>query len=78
MSTQKLSNVSLSDFELFLEKAGCKLIREKGGHKIYAKKELMRPIVVQSHIDPVPEFIIKNTLRSLGLTKKDFFEILFN
>jgi predicted RNA binding protein YcfA (HicA-like mRNA interferase family) len=78
MSTKKLTNVSLSDYILFLEKAGCKVIREKGGHKIYSKKELLRPIVVQSHVDPVPEFIIKNALRSLNLTKKDFFEILFS
>ena len=26
----------------------------------------------------VPEFIIKNALRNLGLTKKDFFHILFD
>jgi len=32
---------------------------------------------VQTHIEPVPEFIIKNALRNLGLKKKDFFEILF-
>lgn len=77
MSTQKLSNVSLADYELFLLKAGCKHIRDSGGHKVYSRKDLTRPIVVQSHIDPVPEFIIKNALRALGLSRKDFFEILF-
>jgi len=78
MSAQKLGNVSLADYELFLIKAGCKKIRTNGGHNIYSRKDLLRPIVVQTHVDPVPEFIIKNALRGLGLTKKDFLEILFN
>jgi len=78
MSTRKLKNISLSDYLLFLDKAGCKRIRTNAGHYIYARKDLMRPIVVQSHIDPVPEFIIKNALRAMGLSKKDFFEILFS
>ena len=30
----------------------------------------------QTHIDPVPEFIIKNALRSLGITKNEFHDIL--
>lgn len=77
MSTQKLKNVSLADYELFLTKAGCKHIRTNGGHKVYCRSDLTRPIVVQTHVDPVPEFIIKNALRSLNYTKKDFFEILF-
>ena len=78
MATKKLSNVKLSDYREFLSKAGCKLSRTTGGHEIWSRKDLTRPIIVQTHIEPVPEFAIKNTLRNLGLTKKDFFEILFD
>jgi len=60
MTRQQLKNISLSDFTRFLKKAGCKKIRSKGGHDIYKKEGLVRPIVVQSHVNPVPEFIIKN------------------
>lgn len=63
--------------ELFLRKAGCSHIRDNGGHRIYSRMDLSRPIVVQTHVDPVPEFIVRNALRALGLSKKDFFEILF-
>ena len=76
MSTKKLSNISLSDYRLFLQNSGCKLIRTSGGHEIWSRKDLLRPIIVQTHIDPVPEFIIKNALRTLKLTKEDFFRIL--
>ena len=74
----KLSNVSLSDYREFLKKTGCKCIRTEGGHEVWSRKDLTRPIIVQTHECPIPEFIIKNALRNLGLTKKQFFEILFD
>ena len=77
MPNQRLRNVSLADYRLFLSKAGCKKIRTNGGHEVWAKAGCTRPIVVQSHESPVPEFIIKNGLRTLGLSKQDFFDILF-
>jgi predicted RNA binding protein YcfA (HicA-like mRNA interferase family) len=77
MSTRKLTNVKISDFREFLKKAGCRAIRTDGGHEVWARKDLLRPIIVQTHVEPVPEFIIQNALRNLNLTKKDFFEILF-
>jgi len=77
-SNKKLSNVKLRDYREFLKKAGCKLQRTEGGHEVWAKKDLLRPIIVQTHEDPVPEFIILNALRNLGLTKTDFFNIFFD
>lgn len=78
MSTHRLSNVSLDDYREFLSKAGCKKIGTEGGHEKWSRKDLLRPIIVQTHIDPVPEFIIKNALRNLGISKQEFFNILFD
>lgn len=78
MNTTKLSNISLEDYRLFLKKAGCTSTSIKGGHEKWTKQGLLRPIIVQTHVDPVPEFIVKNALRSLGLTKMDFFRILLS
>lgn len=78
MSTKKLSNVSLDDYREFLTKVGCKKTGTEGGHEKWLRKDLTRPIIVQTHVRPVPEFIIKNALRNLGLTKQDFFDILFD
>jgi predicted RNA binding protein YcfA (HicA-like mRNA interferase family) len=74
MSAQHLRNIALRDYLKFLEYIGCKLIRERGGHLHYSRKDLARPITVQSHIDPVPEFIIKNHLRILNMSRKDFLD----
>jgi len=35
-----------------------------------------RPITLQTHIDPVPEFIVKQVLRYLNMDKNKFFDEL--
>jgi len=78
MSTKKLSNIPLKKYRKFLEACELKKIKSskgRGGHEKWVKKELDRPIILQSHIDPVPEFIIKQHLRNMSMTKEDFFKI---
>ena len=72
----RLSNVSLKEYRKFLEKVGCKKIGINGGHEKWSRSDLPRPIIVQTHEQPVPEFIIKNALRSLKLTTEEFLNIL--
>ena len=76
MSTRKLSNISIAKFAAFLELALCKFVKIEGGHQKWTRADLFRPIIFQTHIDPVPEFIVKNNLRVLGYSKNDFFYIL--
>ena len=76
MSTKKLSNISIAKFQAFLDLALCKQIGIKGDHEKQTRANLNRPIIFQTHINPIPEFIIKNNLRGLGYTKKQFFQIL--
>ena len=72
MSTKHLRNVPLKLFRDFLKDQGCSCNRQKGGHEHWSRSDLSRPITLQSHISPVPEFILKNALRQLGVDK-DFF-----
>jgi len=76
MSTRKLSNISISQFESFLELAGCKFIKSEKGHCKYFRSDLFRPITFQNHIDPIPEFIVKNLLRLFPYSRDEFFDIL--
>lgn len=69
-----LRNVPLSLFRNFLKDKGLKIIRTNGGHEVWAGKHTSRPVVIQTHIDPIPEFIIKNNLKLLGVSKKEFLE----
>ena len=80
MNTYKLSNISLTLFREFLKDSGCIRLPDKnagrGGHEKWQKEGCLRPVILQSHIDPVPEFILKNNLRTLGLTRDDFINWL--
>lgn len=71
-----MRNVSPREYRAFLTSQGCNLIRFNGGHEIWSRNGLLRSITFQSHIEPVPEFIIKNGLRTLGITRNEFMEWL--
>ena len=76
MSTRKLSNIALKDFRTFLKLQGLNLIKDskgRGGHEKWSKLGMYRPITIQTHIDPIPEFIVKQVLRHLKMSRKDFF-----
>lgn len=79
MSTRKLSNIPLKHFRKFLSSQGLKVIKDtkgRGGHEKWSELGLDRPITIQTHIDPVPEFIVKQVLRHLKLDKESFFRVI--
>lgn len=77
MSTKKLSNIPLKDFRRFLRSQGLNIIKSskgRGGHGKWSRADLDRPITIQTHIDPVPEFIVKQIIRHLAMTREEFIE----
>lgn len=71
----ELSPIKWKKFEKFLLYIGCVFKRQKGDHRIYWRKDLKRPIVLPMY-DNLPKFIILNNLRTLGITVKEYLEIL--
>jgi len=57
------------------EEAGFHVTRTKGDHVVMVKAGIPRPLVIPKRED-VPVFIIKNNLRSAGLTREVYFELL--
>ena len=77
MSTKKLTNIPIKDFRNFLSNQGLNIIKStkgRGGHEKWSKQGMERPITIQTHIDPVPEFIVKQVLRHLNMSRNKFFE----
>jgi predicted RNA binding protein YcfA (HicA-like mRNA interferase family) len=70
----KINGISPREFRKFLELMGCQYVRTKGGHEIWSRKDLTRPIVFQTHINPIPEFIIRNILRLLKISFNEFID----
>lgn len=73
---KKLSNITVKEFRELLLRLGLQPLRTAGGHEIWMKSGLRRTIVFQTHIEPIPEFIVRNTIRDLGMTRQEFLEIL--
>jgi predicted RNA binding protein YcfA (HicA-like mRNA interferase family) len=56
-------------------KSGFKVDHQTGSHIIMTKPGVDRPLVIQKGKD-VPVFHIKNLLRTAGLSRADYFELL--
>ena len=73
---KKLSNISVKEFRDILVRLGLQLLRTTGGHEIWIKEGLQRAIVFQSHVEPIPEFVVRNAIRDLDMSRQDFMDIL--
>lgn len=59
------------------ERDGFTLDRQRGDHLIYVKPGVIRPLVIPTYHE-IPVFIIKNLLRSAGMSRERYFELLQN
>ena len=60
--------------KIFLTK-GFKLARQEGSHRSYVKPGISRPIVIPTY-DEVPVAIIKNNLKTAGISREEFLALL--
>lgn len=70
-----IAPISWKDFEKFLLYIGCTFERQKGDHRVYSRAGLKRPIILPTY-KSLPIFIIRNNLRTLGISHEEYFEIL--
>jgi len=71
----KLRPLSYQVLARLFEADGFRLVREADGHMVLAKPGVHRPIVIPKY-SAVPVFIIKNSLRTAGMSRERFFELL--
>ena len=57
------------------EKAGCVYSRTKGDHLIYHYLGAIRPVVIPKYKE-VPAFVVKNNMRTIGMTRDEYFAFL--
>lgn len=76
MSTKKLKNLTLRDIRAFLILVGCVKDRTRGGHEAWRKPGLARPIIIQTHKNPVPEHVVRSIIKDLGISREEFLETI--
>lgn len=70
-----LTPVHWKRFEKFLLYIGCTFTRQKGDHRIYWRKGLLRPVVVPQDAQ-VAVIVIRSNLRTLNISVEEYLEIL--
>ena len=71
----KIVPIPASRLRKVFEKAGFKCVRIEGDHYVYTKQGVMRPVVIPDWSE-VPVFIIKNNMRTAGISRETYFELL--
>ena len=55
--------------------AGFRFARQSGSHRSYVKDGVSRPIVIPTY-DEVPVSIIRNNLKTAGISREEYFKLL--
>ena len=72
---RKLTTVSYKTLCGIFERAGFAHVRIEGDHLVYIKSGCIRPVVIPRY-KSIPIFIIKNNLRSAGMSREEYFKYL--
>ena len=67
--------VNYSSLVAVFQKDGFVFDRQAGDHLIYIKPGVKRPLVIPTY-RAVPVFIIKNLLRTAGMSRERYFKLL--
>ena len=69
----KLARIHWKKFEKFLLAVGCEFVSEEGDHRKYHKPGILRPVIIPRE-KSIPQFIILNNLRTLGVSREEYLE----
>mgnify|MGYP001240559445 CR=1 FL=1 len=56
-------------------RSGWQFARQEGSHRSYIKPGAIRPIVIPAY-DEVPVVIIRNNLKTAGISRDDYFRLI--
>ncbi|MDP2668970.1 MAG: type II toxin-antitoxin system HicA family toxin [bacterium] len=70
-----LKPINWKKFEKFILFVGCKFERKHGDHRVYQREDLKRPVIFPEDRE-IPVFIIRNNLRTLGISHNEYLSIL--
>ena len=76
MTPQKITPIPYQKLVKVFELDGFALKRQKGDHLIMTKPGIRRPLVIKTSPHRVPVTHIMTNLRTAGITRERFFELL--
>ena len=71
----RLSSTDWQTQVKIFEKFGCSFVRQKGSHLIYHHPDAIRAVVIPRY-DEVPINVIRNNMRTVNLSREEYFRLL--
>ena len=71
----KFTPVDWKTLECIFFAAGFQFSRQEGSHRSYVKAGIARPVVIPAYRE-VPVFIIRNNLKTAGISRDEYFHLL--
>jgi predicted RNA binding protein YcfA (HicA-like mRNA interferase family) len=71
----RITPISSERLVKIFERVGFRFVRQESDHLVYTKPRGPRPIVIPVRKD-VPVFVIKNNLRTAGISREEYFKLL--
>jgi len=73
----KITPIHWKELEGVFLKAGFRFIRQEGSHRAYTKPGILRPVIIPAY-NEVPVSIIRNNLKTAGISREEYFELLMD
>jgi predicted RNA binding protein YcfA (HicA-like mRNA interferase family) len=70
MAPHAIRPIGWRKFEEFVLSCGFEFERQKGSHRVYKKKDVLRPLIIPAHPQDIPVMVIQNNLRTMGVSTK--------
>ena len=71
----KFTPVDWKTLECIFLAAGFQFVCQEGSHRSYVKAGVLRPVVIPAYRD-IPVFIIRNNLKTAGISRDEYFRLL--
>ena len=71
----KFSPADWKTLERIFVAAGFQFDRQEGSHRAYVKPGIARPVVIPTYRE-VPVFVIRNNLKTAGISRDEYFRLL--
>ena len=71
----KFAPVDWKKLESVFLSAGFQFKRQEGSHRSYVKDGIARPVVIPTYSE-VPVFVIRNNLKTAGISRDEYFRLL--
>lgn len=75
MKVPRITPVHWTVLEKVFLAAGFRFARQEGSHRSYTKPGISRPVVIPTY-DEVPVAIIRNNLKTAGISRDEYFRLL--